>query len=89
MPSCSTAAARFRRRSPADAAFEGRSAEYAPNINAVSSDPETDAAQIAWARRRFDAMQPFAAGVYVNFLGEEGEERKRAVYGRQKYERLV
>ena len=34
-------------------------------------------------------MQPFAAGVYVNFLGEEGQERMRAAYGRQKYERLA
>jgi FAD/FMN-containing dehydrogenase len=26
--------------------------------------------------------------VYVNFLGDEGEERVRAAYGEQKYERL-
>jgi FAD/FMN-containing dehydrogenase len=37
----------------------------------------------------FDAMQPFAAGVWVDFLGEEGEERMRAAYGRRKYERLA
>jgi hypothetical protein len=34
-------------------------------------------------------MQPFASsGVYVNFLGNEGEERVRAAYG-VNYERLV
>lgn len=33
-------------------------------------------------------MRPFASGVYVNFLGQEGEERVRAAYGSQ-YDRLV
>lgn len=34
-------------------------------------------------------MQPFAErGVYVNGLGEEGDERVRAAYG-QNYERLA
>ena len=35
-------------------------------------------------------MQPFSfGGVYVNFLGEEGEERVRAAYGEEKFERLT
>ena len=75
----------IRRRSPANSAFEDRSAEHALNIDAVWSDPETDAAQIAWVRRMFEATQSFATGVYVNFLGEEGEERVRAAYGPEKY----
>jgi FAD/FMN-containing dehydrogenase len=79
----------IRRRSPADSAFEDRSAEHALNIDAVWSDPETDAAQMAWVRRMFEATQSFGTGVYVNFLGEEGEERVRAAYGREKYERLA
>ena len=79
----------IRRRPPADSAFENRSAEHALNIDAVWSDPETDAAQIAWVGRMFEATQPFGAGVYVNFLGEEGDERVRAAYGPEKYERLA
>ena len=79
----------IRRRSPADSAFEDRSAEFALNINAAWSDPETDPSQVTWARTLFEAMQPFATGVYVNFLGEEGEERVLSAYGRQKYARLA
>jgi FAD/FMN-containing dehydrogenase len=79
----------IRRRSPADSAFEDRAAEHALNIDAVWSDPRTDAAQIAWVRRIFEATQSFGTGVYVNFLGEEGEERVRAAYGPEKYERLA
>jgi FAD/FMN-containing dehydrogenase len=79
----------IRRRARADSAFEDRSAEHALNIDAVWSDPATDAAQTAWVRRMFEATQPFGAGVYVNFLGEEGEERVRAAYGPEKYERLA
>ena len=35
-------------------------------------------------------MQPFLAGsVYVNYLGDEGDDRLRAAYPAAKYERLV
>ena len=37
-----------------------------------------------------DAMQPFLAdAVYVNYLGDEGEDRVRDAYPPAKYERLV
>jgi len=37
----------------------------------------------------FTVMEPFSTGgVYVNFLGNEGEERVRAAYGAN-YDRLV
>ena len=42
-----------------------------------------------WARDFSTAVQPFSSGVYVNFLGDEGEERAKAAYGATKYERLV
>ena len=44
---------------------------------------------IAWTHASRRALSPFASsGVYVNFLGNEGEERVRAAYGAN-YERLV
>jgi FAD/FMN-containing dehydrogenase len=60
------------------------------NINAVwlEDDPRADE-HIRWARDFYGAVEPHAGGrVYVNFLGDEGEERVRAAYGEQKYERL-
>ena len=34
-------------------------------------------------------MQPFASGAYVNFMSDEAADRLRAVYGAEKYDRLV
>jgi FAD/FMN-containing dehydrogenase len=37
----------------------------------------------------WEAVRPYSTGrVYVNFLGEEGQDRMRAAYGEVKYERL-
>ena len=36
------------------------------------------------------ANPPFTTGgVYLNFIGDEGEERIKAAFGAQKYERLA
>jgi hypothetical protein len=49
-----------------------------------------DEAQVEWCRGVFDAMTPFSTGgVYVNFLGEEGEARVRAGYEEATWKRLV
>ena len=48
-----------------------------------------DETNIAWAREMWEALRPFASGrVYVNNLGEEGEDRVRAAYG-VNYDRLA
>jgi FAD/FMN-containing dehydrogenase len=36
----------------------------------------------------WSALSPYHAGVYVNFLMDEGEERVRQAYGPAKYDRL-
>jgi FAD/FMN-containing dehydrogenase len=71
-------------------AYSHRDAAHAININAVwlPDDPEPDR-HIAWVRRLFAALEPYATGVYVNFLGAEGPARVEAAYGRDKYQRLV
>jgi len=75
-----------------ESAFAQRDQPYNFLCLGVSTDPAEAEACVRWARRFWEAMQPFAsAGVYVNYLGaeaDEGAERVRAAYGAAKYERL-
>jgi Berberine and berberine like len=74
-----------------ETAFSQRDAAHNVNINAVwtEDDPEPER-HVAWARDFFDAIQPHAGGrVYLNFLGDEGQDRVRAAYGERNYERLA
>ncbi len=73
-----------------ETAFGNRDAMFNLNINTRWTDPAESDQHVQWTRGLFDAMQPFSTGgVYVNFLGNEGEDRVRAAYGAEKYERLV
>ncbi len=77
------------RADPDGTAFEDRRAAHAVNIDAVWTEPALASACIAWTRETWEAVRPHSTGrVYVNFLGEEGQERVRAAYGDTKYERL-
>ncbi len=72
-----------------DAAFGGREAEHAININGMWTPGEAPVDK-QWARAFWEEMSPHSTGgVYVNFLGEEGQERVRAAYGPVKYARLA
>jgi FAD/FMN-containing dehydrogenase len=63
-------------------AYPHRDAPFIININGVDDDPARDEEVIAWTRATFDALAPFSTGgVYVNFVGNEGEDRVRAAYG--------
>jgi FAD/FMN-containing dehydrogenase len=71
-------------------AFAHRGAAFAMNIVGAWPEPAETEADTRWVREFADAMAPHtAAGVYVNFLGNEGEERVRAAYGDETYARLV
>jgi FAD/FMN-containing dehydrogenase len=51
---------------------------------------DDDDANMAWGRGFRDALAPYATGgVYLNFIGDEGEDRIRAAFGEEKYSRLA
>jgi hypothetical protein len=53
------------------------------------TDPAQDQAQMAAARRYGAAVEPFASGVYVNDLTDEGQTGIRRAYGAGTLERLA
>jgi hypothetical protein len=79
-------------RVPEDAtAYSQRAAVHNVNIDAVWLPAEEDRAERepSWARTAYEALAPHQVGVYVNFLGDEGEERVRSAYGEPKYRQLA
>ncbi len=77
-------------RVPAGAtAYSNRRAAYDSFPVSIWTDPAADEANIAWARDMYAALRPFAMdGVYVNNLGDEGDDRVKSAYG-ENYNRLV
>jgi hypothetical protein len=74
---------------PAATAFPHRDSHYDFLILSQWADPGDSEKNIEWTRALFEAMQPFLErGVYVNDLGDEGEDRVRAAYGAN-YDRLA
>ena len=72
-----------------ETAFDGRDAPYSFLVVSVWPDAKDSEQNVRWTDELWQAMQPFASGgVYVNYLGEEGQDRVEAAYGRN-YERLV
>jgi hypothetical protein len=71
-------------------AYSQRKAVHNVNIDAVWLPAEEERAEREprWARAAYEALVPHQLGVYVNFLGDEGEERVRSAYGEAKYRRL-
>ena len=73
---------------PTGTAFAQRQESYILGIFAAWTNDEAQK-HIEWTRSFWTATRRFASpGVYVNFLGDEGEERIRASYG-VNYQRLV
>ena len=70
-------------RAPAgQSAYANRDAAYDAFPVSIWTDPAQDEANVAWASATYEAMRPFGMnGVYVNNLGDEGEDRVRAAYG--------
>ena len=73
-----------------ETAFGYRNWPYNFLVTSIWSDPADTEANMQWTRELWDAMQPYLAdAVYVNYLGDEGEDRVRKAYPPAKYERLV
>ncbi len=62
------------------------------NFHAISmwADPIDPEKHMRWAREIYDAMEPWTTErTYLNFIGDEGEERVRTAYEPEKFRRLV
>jgi FAD/FMN-containing dehydrogenase len=72
-------------------AVGNRRAEFVFNIQGAWEEPAEDQMHMAWARGFWSAMRRFSSGgTYVNFLTEDAEEeRVRAAYGPDLYDRLA
>jgi hypothetical protein len=74
---------------PDETAFAHRKYQYDCGIFAKWDAPSSSAENVSWARELWQAMEPhFDRAVYVNMLGDEGDERVRAAYGAN-YDRLA
>jgi FAD/FMN-containing dehydrogenase len=77
-------------RETADWPVPWRHAPWCVHPFGLWSDKADDERGIAWVRGLLAAMQPWASGVtYLNFIGDEGEDRIVAGLGRDNYRRLA
>jgi FAD/FMN-containing dehydrogenase len=73
----------------AEGPLTGRDARFVVHPLLLWEDAADDERNIAYGRRWRDAMAPYRTGAtYLNFVGEEGEDRVRAAYGPH-YDRLA
>jgi FAD/FMN-containing dehydrogenase len=71
-------------------AYANRTSNYILNIIPAWSDPAETATHVDWARETYDRLAVHSNGsVYVNFLGDEGQNRLKAAFGADKYARLA
>ena len=78
------------RVSDADTPMTNREAAWVFHPFAVWEGAEHDAEHISWAKDSLVTMREHATGgIYLNFIGDEGQDRVRAAYGTENYERLA
>ena len=72
-----------------DTAWSFRDATWAMVMAGIDADPANKEKISFWAKQYSEALHPYSAGgAYLNFIGDEGEDRVKASYG-DNYERLV
>ena len=74
---------------PDATAFAHRDKEFLVAIAGISMEAADADSLAAWVEAAWDRIRPYGAGVYVNFLGDEGEERVREAFTPAAYERLA
>jgi hypothetical protein len=72
-----------------DAAFSQRGTRFEYVVATGWTDPAEDAARMAAARTSAARLEPFASGVYVNVLADEGADGVRRAYPPAKLARLA
>ncbi len=77
-------------RVPADAtAFAHRDKPLLVMVSNFGTGASGDAERRARTEQVWQALRPYAAGVYANFLGKEGDARVREAYPTTTYDRLA
>ncbi len=67
-----------------------RDAAYNFHVLSMWAEPVEPEKHMSWAREFAEAMQPWTSErTYLNFIGDEGEERVRTAYDPETYRRLV
>jgi FAD/FMN-containing dehydrogenase len=72
-----------------EAAFSQRDTRFEYVVATGWTDPDEDAARITAARASAARLEPFASGVYVNVLGDDGAAGVRRAYPPEKLARLA
>lgn len=66
-----------------------RDAAWVIHPGAFWEDPSRDGDAAGWVRAYKDQLRPFTTGgVWLNFIGDEGEERIKAAFGVESFNRL-
>jgi FAD/FMN-containing dehydrogenase len=77
-------------RAPANYPLPWRHAPWIVHPFGLWQDPADDERARRWARDIRTDLRPWASGaVYLNFIGDEGEDRVVAGFGRENYARLA
>ncbi|EHR52781.1 FAD/FMN-dependent dehydrogenase [Saccharomonospora marina XMU15] len=82
----------YSRPADEDTAFSGsRKPQYAAFVVGMCPTAELLATERVWVRSFWEALTPHiaATGTYVNAIGKSTDDRVRAAYGTEKYERLA
>lgn len=75
---------------PEATAVATREHPYIIHLMTTWTDPADSARCTAWAGQAFEILRPLGpAGAYLNFVGDEGQDRIRATFGDAGYQRLA